>query len=165
MNASLTYRVLSASFESMRKEQHKAFQENQKPEKSKDKFDFTELLEDSKDDKRLLNRTNELDKTVIQPMPTNELDKPLHPSQAPVPRPLVPPGFSSMIAEKSTGTKSLTNPLPSEVILLYFSSNICALKTWLVRMLFIYILFAMLFLTSSPQALPSTWGVSFTMFS
>eukprot|EP00258_Populus_trichocarpa_P034155 XP_024450174.1 uncharacterized protein LOC7497222 [Populus trichocarpa] len=103
-----------ASFESMRKEQHKAFQENQKPEKSKDKFDFTELLEDSKDDKRLLNRTNELDKTVIQPMPTNELDKPLHPSQAPVPRPLVPPGFSSMIAEKSTGTKSLTNPLPSE---------------------------------------------------
>ncbi|KAJ6686520.1 CHORISMATE SYNTHASE [Salix purpurea] len=41
-----------ASFESMRKEQHKAFRENQKPEKSKDKFDFTELLEDSKDDKK-----------------------------------------------------------------------------------------------------------------
>ncbi|KAJ6729526.1 CHORISMATE SYNTHASE [Salix viminalis] len=104
-----------ASFESMRKEQHKAFQENQKPEKSKDKFDFTELLEDSKDDKRLLNRTNELDKTVIQPLPTNEVDKPLYPSQAPVPRPLVPPGFSTMIAEKSTGTRSLTNPHPSEV--------------------------------------------------
>ncbi|KAJ6390560.1 hypothetical protein OIU77_024716 [Salix suchowensis] len=104
-----------ASFESMRKEQHKAFRENQKPEKSKDKFDFTELLEDSKDDKRLLNRTNELDKTVIQPLPTNEVDKPLYPSQAPVPRPLVPPGFSTMIAEKSTGTRSLTNPHPSEV--------------------------------------------------
>ncbi|KAJ6334569.1 hypothetical protein OIU78_011445 [Salix suchowensis] len=99
----------------MRKEQHKAFRENQKPEKSKDKFDFTELLEDSKDDKRLLNRTNELDKTVIQPLPTNEVDKPLYPSQAPVPRPLVPPGFSTMIAEKSTGTRSLTNPHPSEV--------------------------------------------------
>ncbi|KAB5569388.1 hypothetical protein DKX38_003181 [Salix brachista] len=104
-----------ASFESMRKEQHKAFQENQKPKKSKDKFDFTELLEDSKDDKRLLNRTNELDKTVIQPLPTKEVDQPLYPSQAPVPRPLVPPGFSSTIAEKSTGTRSLTNPHPSEV--------------------------------------------------
>ncbi|KAL9385400.1 hypothetical protein Peur_022410 [Populus x canadensis] len=106
-----------ASFESMRKEQHKAFQEKQKlnPEKSKDASDVTELLEDSKDNKRLLNGSNELDKTVIQPMPINDPDKPLYPLQAPVSRPLVPPGFSSAIVEKHAGAKSLTNSDPSEV--------------------------------------------------
>ncbi|XP_011037003.1 PREDICTED: uncharacterized protein LOC105134329 [Populus euphratica] len=106
-----------ASFESMRKEQHKAFQEKQKlnPEKYKDASDVAELLEDSKDNKKLLNGSNELDKTVIQPMPINDPDKPLHPLQAPVSRPLVPPGFSSAIVEKHAGAKSLTNSHPSEV--------------------------------------------------
>jgi hypothetical protein len=114
----------------MRKEQHKAFQEKQKlnPEKSKDASDVTELLEDSKDNKRLLNGSNELDKTVIQPMPINDPDKPLYPLQAPVSRPLVPPGFSSAIVEKHAGAKSLTNSDPSEVILLYFRKYICSEK-------------------------------------
>jgi hypothetical protein len=115
----------------MRKEQHKAFQEKQKlnPEKSKDASDVTELLEDSKDNKRLLNGSNELDKTVIQPMPVNDPDKPLYPLQAPVSRPLVPPGFSSAIVEKHAGAKSLTNSDPSEVILLYFLKYICRQNT------------------------------------
>ncbi|CAK7348827.1 unnamed protein product [Dovyalis caffra] len=101
----------------MRKEQHKAFQEKQKlnPEKSKGEFDIVELLEDSKDDKRLLNRSNESEKKVAQPMAINDPNKIPYASQAPVSRPLVPPGFSSTIAEKSTGTKFLTNPHPSEV--------------------------------------------------
>ncbi|KAB5527133.1 hypothetical protein DKX38_020980 [Salix brachista] len=104
------------SFESMRKEQHKVFQEKQKlnPENSKYASDVTELLEDPKDNKRLLNRSNELDKTVIRPMAINDPDKPLYPSQAPVSRPLVPPGFLSAIAEKHAGAKSLTNSHPSE---------------------------------------------------
>ncbi|KAJ4832409.1 hypothetical protein Tsubulata_031410 [Turnera subulata] len=102
-----------ASFESMRKEQHKAFQEQQKlnPEKRKDEFDISLLREDSKDDKRLLNRTDESE-TVVQS--TTELERSSSTSAAPVSRPLVPPGFASTVSEKTTGTKSLINPQPSE---------------------------------------------------
>ncbi|KAJ7962454.1 Serine-rich adhesin for platelets like [Quillaja saponaria] len=49
------------SFELMRKEQQKAFQEKQKsnPQKNKDEFDITLLLDDSKDEKRPMNGSND----------------------------------------------------------------------------------------------------------
>lgn len=121
---------VSASFESLRKEQQKAFQEKQKsnPEKFKDDFDITMLLENSKDDKRLLSRSNESDEPMTQPVSNNDSDKPSFPSPAPVSRPLVPPGFSSTIVEKNIGTKSLANPRWTEVIF-FFSSDLCALKS------------------------------------
>ncbi|WCJ22714.1 hypothetical protein M5689_004791 [Euphorbia peplus] len=105
-----------ASFEMMRKEQHKSLQEKQKnPEKSKDSFDFSELVEDPKDNKRFLNKRNESNEPVIQPTSHNDSDKSSFPSAAPVSRPLVPPGFSSPIVEKNIGNKSLIPPQPLEI--------------------------------------------------
>lgn len=106
-----------ASFELMRKEQQKTFQEKQKlnPEKRKDDFDISELMEDPKGDKRPPNKRNESDEPVIQPASNNDSDKPSFPSPAPVSRPLVPPGFSSTIVEKNSGTKSLSHPQSSEI--------------------------------------------------
>ncbi|XP_021677042.2 uncharacterized protein LOC110662387 isoform X2 [Hevea brasiliensis] len=106
-----------ASFELMRKEQHKAFQEKQKlnPEKGKDDFDISELMKDPKDDKRLVIRKNESDEAVTQPSSITDSDKSSFPSPAPVSRPLVPPGFSSTIVEKNIGIKSLIHPQPSEI--------------------------------------------------
>ncbi|XP_065859744.1 uncharacterized protein [Euphorbia lathyris] len=101
-----------ASFELMRKEQHKSFQEKQKnPEKRKDSFDFSELVDDPKDNKKFLNKRNESDEPVTS---NNDSDKSSVPSAAPISRPLVPPGFSSPIVEKNIGNKSLTHPQPLE---------------------------------------------------
>ncbi|XP_065859743.1 uncharacterized protein [Euphorbia lathyris] len=102
-----------ASFELMRKEQHKSFQEKQKnPEKRKDSFDFSELVDDPKDNKKFLNKRNESDEPVTS---NNDSDKSSVPSAAPISRPLVPPGFSSPIVEKNIGNKSLTHPQPLEI--------------------------------------------------
>lgn len=109
---------LSASFELMRKEQHKASQEKWKlnPQKGKDDFDISELMEDPKDDKRFMIKKDESDAVVTQPPSNTDSDKPSFPSPAPVARPLVPPGFSSTIVEKNIGMKSSIHPQPSEVI-------------------------------------------------
>ncbi|EEF50583.1 uncharacterized protein LOC8286680 [Ricinus communis] len=106
-----------ASFELMRKEQQKTFQEKQKlnPEKGKGAFDISELLEDQKDDKRFLDRRNESIEPATKPASSNGSDKSSFPSPAPVSRPLVPPGFSSTIVEKNIGVKSISHPQPSEV--------------------------------------------------
>ncbi|KAJ8749050.1 hypothetical protein K2173_013495 [Erythroxylum novogranatense] len=106
-----------ASFELMRKEQHKTFQEKQKlnMEKSKTDFDITLLLEDSKDYKRVPHRNNELDEASVQPVSNNESDKSSFPVSAPMPRPLVPPGFSGAIPPKTNGTNSLGQHQPSEL--------------------------------------------------
>ncbi|KAK9279611.1 hypothetical protein L1049_013290 [Liquidambar formosana] len=106
------------SFELLRKEQHKAFQEKQNQNPDKHKLDcisgITALLEESKDEKRLLNRNDESDESVIIPASHNDSGKSLLPSQTPASRPLVPPGFTSTILERNFGTKSLINSHPAE---------------------------------------------------
>ncbi|XP_059456064.1 uncharacterized protein LOC132186220 isoform X2 [Corylus avellana] len=107
-----------ASFELMRKEQHKAFQEKQKlnPDKRKDEFDLTTLLEDSKDEKRLLNRSNESDYPVIIKTSNKDSEKPSLPPQISQSRPLVPPGFASTISERNSGPKPAIHPRTTEVV-------------------------------------------------
>lgn len=107
-----------AAFELMRKEQQKVFQEKQKlnPEKGKDIFGTSiELMEEPKDDKRSLDVKKESNEPATKPTSYNDSDKSSFPSPAPVSRPLVPPGFSSAIVEKNTGTKSLPQPQLSEI--------------------------------------------------
>ncbi|XVE73811.1 hypothetical protein DITRI_Ditri11bG0148600 [Diplodiscus trichospermus] len=89
-----------ASFESWRKEQQKAFQENKiNPERGIDDFDISELLADSKDGKRLPNKSKESDEP---PASNIDFDKPSLPSQTPASRPLVPPGFASTVGTKAS---------------------------------------------------------------
>ncbi|CAI0425088.1 unnamed protein product [Linum tenue] len=95
-----------ASFDLLRKEHHKAFHERQKlnPGKGKDDFNFSSLMGDSSDNKRSQDRSNELN----GPVSSNNSHKAAT-SSVPSSRPLVPPGFSNASAEKSTGTKVVTN--------------------------------------------------------
>ncbi|KFK30710.1 hypothetical protein AALP_AA6G017600 [Arabis alpina] len=82
-----------ASFELLRKEHQKTFQERQKlnPDLRKNDFDFTELLGESKDEKQ---------------RPTIPgSNNPSFPTQSTAPRPLVPPGFASSILERKQGEK------------------------------------------------------------
>ncbi|KAG6730108.1 hypothetical protein I3842_01G063300 [Carya illinoinensis] len=105
-----------ASFELMRKEQHKAFQDKQNlnPDKRKDVFDITTLLEDSKDEKNILNRSKESDEPVKASL--NDPEKSSLPSQTPASRPLVPPGFKSTVLERNSGPKSVIHPQTAEVV-------------------------------------------------
>ncbi|MBA0617375.1 hypothetical protein Godav_026828 [Gossypium davidsonii] len=103
-----------ASFESWRKEQQKAFQEKKiNPERRKDDFDISELLEDSKVDKGLANRNKESD----EPIPASNIvsDRTSLPSQTPASRPLVPPGFASTVLERNVGTKTSMHSHSSQV--------------------------------------------------
>ncbi|KAK8588016.1 hypothetical protein V6N12_022475 [Hibiscus sabdariffa] len=103
-----------ASFESWRKEQQKAFQEKKiNPERRKDDFDISELLVDSKDDKRLANRSKETD----APIPASNIisEKSSFPIQTPASRPLVPPGFASTVLENNFGTKTSMHSHSSQV--------------------------------------------------
>ena len=109
---------LLASFESWRKEQQKALQEKKiNPERRKDDFDFSELLADSKDDKGLPNKSKEPD----EPMPASNIDseKSSLPSQTPASRPLVPPGFTSTILERNSGTKTSLHSHSSQVTITF----------------------------------------------
>lgn len=117
---------LADSFELMRKEQQKAFQEKQKlkPEKNKGDFDFSTLLDDnSKDEKRLLPRSSEIAEPLIPPASNNDAEKSTIPLQTPASRPLVPPGFTSSVLERNLGTKSLNHPHQVEVTIMYFLTN------------------------------------------
>ncbi|XP_028099914.1 uncharacterized protein LOC114299389 [Camellia sinensis] len=105
------------SFELMRKEQQKAFQEKQKlnPNKHKDDHvsDLCKLLGDTKERKSVLNRSNELDEIVTQAVSNNDSSKSsLQTSGA---RPLVPPGFKSTTLEMNSSTRSLTHSHSAEV--------------------------------------------------
>ncbi|KAF8413225.1 hypothetical protein HHK36_001201 [Tetracentron sinense] len=121
-----------ASFELMRKEQQKAFQEKQKqfPDKHKENFDpdIAALLRDSTDEKSLLNSNNELEDRVIPPASHIESAKCSLPTQTPASRPLVPPGFTSTIRENNLGTNSLIDSPASEVENLEFENNIMHAK-------------------------------------
>ncbi|XP_044494850.1 uncharacterized protein LOC123217788 [Mangifera indica] len=106
-----------ASFEMMRKEQQKAFQDKQKinPEKHKDEFDIMTLLEDSKNDEGTSNKSNQFDKPVMLNAPNADSDKPVLLSQTPASRPLVPPGFSNANLERNFGAKNIIHPPSVEV--------------------------------------------------
>ncbi|XP_024010509.1 uncharacterized protein LOC18015190 isoform X2 [Eutrema salsugineum] len=91
-----------ASFELLRKEHQKVFQERQKlnPDLRKNDFDFTELLGESIDEKELPSRSDEVSNTPA--IPGSSI-----PASA-APRPLVPPGFASTILERKQGEKPQT---------------------------------------------------------
>uniref|UniRef100_A0A803NXD3 Uncharacterized protein n=1 Tax=Cannabis sativa TaxID=3483 RepID=A0A803NXD3_CANSA len=93
-----------ASFETMRKEQHKSLQDKQKfnIDKSRVDFDISTLREDSKEEKR----STGSDDVAIPLGSNNGSEKMSVPSQAPASRPLVPPGFKSTAIDKSLGAKS-----------------------------------------------------------
>lgn len=106
-----------ASFELMRKEQQKAFQEKQKlnTNKCKDEFDITTLMENSKDDEGDAKKSNQFDEPGSLPVPSNESDKSVLPTQTPAPRPLVPPGFANSTLERNIGAKTIAHPHSLEV--------------------------------------------------
>ncbi|KAG6597140.1 hypothetical protein SDJN02_09790 [Cucurbita argyrosperma subsp. argyrosperma] len=105
-----------ASFESMRKEQHRAFQEGHKsnPVKQRDGFDILMQLDEAKDDKKLLNTSSGFDEPISLQSSKNDRET-FFPSQTTVSRPLVPPGFTSTVLEKNFGTRSSVNPRLLEV--------------------------------------------------
>lgn len=107
----------TASFELMRKEQHKSFQEKQKLGLGKSNCDFgiTSLLEDSKDEKRLLNRSNKSNDSVIPSASDNDSENSSFPPQSLASRPLVPPGFNSTVVDRTFGAKSVNHPHSAEV--------------------------------------------------
>ncbi|XP_019460616.1 PREDICTED: uncharacterized protein LOC109360290 isoform X3 [Lupinus angustifolius] len=99
-----------ASFELMRKEQQKTFQEKQKlnPEKNKDVFDISSLVDDN--DKRLVKLSNEsVEPPVVLAALSNDSEKSSLAHIVSTSRPLVPPGFASTLVERNLGVKSLTN--------------------------------------------------------
>ncbi|XP_047333957.1 uncharacterized protein LOC124937696 isoform X2 [Impatiens glandulifera] len=93
-----------ASFELMRKEQHKSLQEkqNQNAEKRKDGqvSDISEFLDDTSRDLRPFGR-REVDETVIPPASTDSSKSSLLPQ---ISRPRVPPGFKNTVPEKDSCT-------------------------------------------------------------
>lgn len=108
---------MPASFELMRKEQQKAFQEKQKldPDKNKNDFDVSSLLDN--DEKRLVTRINE---SAAEPLAVLSAlsDDSEKPSVAHIPssaRPLVPPGFTSTVLDRNLGVKTSTNTCAIEV--------------------------------------------------
>ncbi|KAF8107116.1 hypothetical protein N665_0126s0034 [Sinapis alba] len=95
-----------ASFELLRKEHQKVFQERQKsnPDLRKNDFDFTELLGESKDEKERPTRSDEVNNNPTLSGSNNFSI----PSLSSAPRPLVPPGFASTILERKQGEKPQT---------------------------------------------------------
>ncbi|XP_074263352.1 uncharacterized protein LOC141586120 [Silene latifolia] len=93
-----------AEFELMRKEHHKAFQENQKLNPGKPKDSFSEMVEQMENttDSKISNDLNKVSKEV----PLFDASKLSVSSQAPPIRPLVPPGFVSSVVDKSSTLKS-----------------------------------------------------------
>ncbi|KAE9615812.1 hypothetical protein Lalb_Chr04g0259241 [Lupinus albus] len=105
-----------ASFELMRKEQHKAIQEKQNlnPDKSKDVFDITSLLDDNDD--RLVKRSNKsAEPPVVLSALSDDSEKFSLAHIVSTSRPLVPPGFASTLVERNSGVKTSTNNRSTEV--------------------------------------------------
>ncbi|KAI8545068.1 hypothetical protein RHMOL_Rhmol07G0013800 [Rhododendron molle] len=113
------------SFELMRKEQQKVLQEKQNnPDKHKDGhvLDVNAWLEDTKDKKRISNRSNELEESMAQTVSNNDSWK--SSSQILGSRPLVPPGFKSTISEKNSNARALNNSHSTEVTRIEFEQNL-----------------------------------------
>ncbi|KAM1028038.1 hypothetical protein FF1_040704 [Malus domestica] len=117
-----------ASFELMRKEQHKALQEQKlKPEKNKGEFDFATLVDDSKDERR--HRSSEVEEPLIPPAANTDSEKSSFLLQTAAPRPLVPPGFATTVLERNLGPKSLSDTREVEVGNSGLEENILRAKT------------------------------------
>lgn len=102
-----------AEFELMRKEQQKALQEKQKSSSGKLEDPFSNIvgLREHPNDSKT---SSDSDK-VLKQAPQDDSDKlPLH-SQAPPPRPLVPPGFVNSVVDKGSSAKSIVQGDSSEV--------------------------------------------------
>ncbi|XP_075519060.1 uncharacterized protein LOC142553049 [Primulina tabacum] len=107
-----------ASFEMMRKEQQKAFQEKQKSNLENQKDGISGLfedLDDSKEERGHFVRKNELEVSAAIPIINNDPEKSSFALHSPASRPLVPPGFQSNVLDKNSGVKSLILPPLSEV--------------------------------------------------
>ncbi|XP_058105656.1 uncharacterized protein LOC131249108 [Magnolia sinica] len=103
-----------ASFELMRKEQHKALQEKLKhPDKHKEQLNtgIGAFLENSDDGKSLWSKNDDKLEDDVTPVSQSDSGKHAFPTPAPASRPLVPPGFATAILEKNLGAKSLV-PTP-----------------------------------------------------
>ncbi|XP_057952004.1 uncharacterized protein LOC131146419 isoform X3 [Malania oleifera] len=99
------------SFELMRKEQKKAIEEKQKQIADEHKEnvypDIARSVEDKGNDKRLVNKSNELEDYVAPLASNNDSSKSSFSTQTPAARPLVPPGFTNRISGKDLGTETL----------------------------------------------------------
>ncbi|KAL2892126.1 Hepatocyte growth factor-regulated tyrosine kinase substrate [Bienertia sinuspersici] len=99
----------------MREQQHKALQEKQKSNKGKteDLFSDMGLLANPNDGKT----SSDIDK-IVKPTVQDDSSKLSVSSQAPVSRPLVPPGFVSSVVDKGSTAKSVahTEVLESKVL-------------------------------------------------
>jgi len=98
---------LPTSFEWMRKEQHKAFQDKHKlnPDKNNNDFDISSLVED--DEKRLVSRSNESVESHVTLAALSNDEKSSSLSQTPsTARPLVPLVFASTKLERNFATKT-----------------------------------------------------------
>ncbi|XP_006358662.1 uncharacterized protein [Solanum tuberosum] len=94
-----------ASFELMRKEQHKILQEKQKSKLEKHKTeDIIVQLEDNKEDRTVLEKNSEVDGMTTQPSANSDLGRTSFPSQNPPARPRVPPGFKTTVLDKNSGS-------------------------------------------------------------
>lgn len=109
--------VLPVSFELMRKEQHKSFQEKQKLglDKSGSGFDISTLMDGSKNEKKLLNRSSMSNDSAIPSASDNDSENSSVPPQTLASRPLVPPGFTSTVLDRNVGAKSGNHPDSTEV--------------------------------------------------
>ncbi|XP_010544407.1 PREDICTED: uncharacterized protein LOC104817035 isoform X2 [Tarenaya hassleriana] len=89
-----------ASFELLRKEQHKTFQEKQNlnPEGRKNDFDFTVLPGDSKEENGQQDTSKQVREFSTLPDSNNTV-APLQ-NTTPTPKPLVPPGFGSTLLKR-----------------------------------------------------------------
>ena len=106
----------------MRKEQHKALQEQKlKPEKNKGDFDFATLVDDSKDGRR--HRSSEVEERLIPRASSTDSEKSILLLQTAAPRPLVPPGFATTVLERNLGPKSLSHSHDVEVTIFHFRNR------------------------------------------
>ncbi|XP_073102426.1 uncharacterized protein [Elaeis guineensis] len=105
-----------ASFELMRKEQHRALQEKQKHDNNKEKLDadIIALLETSVDKKGMMNRNDKSDDSLTSFLSLHDSSKSSFAPQAPASRPLVPPGFANALVEKNICGQSSSTSIASE---------------------------------------------------
>ncbi|XP_072964910.1 uncharacterized protein [Typha angustifolia] len=117
-----------ASFESMRKEQHKALREKQKqiPENDKENLgdDIMKLLQNSVDKKSITNRNEKSDDTTSSSFSQNDASRPSFITPAPPSRPLVPPGFTYANVDKTLYVQPSSNFLESEARNSTFEENV-----------------------------------------
>ncbi|XP_015055904.1 uncharacterized protein LOC107002404 isoform X1 [Solanum pennellii] len=94
-----------ASFELMRKEQHKILQEKQKSKLEKHKTeDIIVQLEDNKEDRTVLEKNSEVDGMTTRPSANSGPGKTSFPSPNPPARPRIPPGFKTTVLDKNSGS-------------------------------------------------------------